>query len=218
MVAAGAAVWWAAPARADVAFEVVNNRLATAFEDDATGEYIHDVRVFSGELGETVPGFSDEPGFFALEHTLSAGSTLTFDIRKAFRTWDGSDFDQVGPETMTLERPDGLFSITTPMTDPISPLAGWTTPGFPSDGDFDYHPNYFLNPSTAEGIYLLEMQFRTSMAGVEGSLPFWIVFNSGQDPAELNRAVDYVNQYILPAPGSAGLIALAGPVLHRRRR
>jgi hypothetical protein len=60
------------------------------------------------------------------------------------------------------------------------------------------------------------MQF--TGGGFAESDSFYIVFNQNSDEAVHDAAIDYVREFIVPAPGAAGLLAVSGLVAMRRRR
>jgi hypothetical protein len=104
--------------------------------------------------------------------------------------------------------------VTTPTFDPPSPITGLQVL-IPSVG-VDFHFPMTLN-NPPEGIYLVELELRTSLAGVQNSAPFWMVLNYGLNGPEHERAVDYVKEHIVPTPGTAAMLGLAA-ICRRRRR
>lgn len=172
-------------------------------------------RVFEGELGEfpAPPGFGDEPGFYA--DALTPGTAIGFDIVDGLRTWNGSDFDTLASETMTLSK--GVDFVVAPNS------AGGFASGFEiaaadGSGGFDDHPEYELAPGANAGIFLLTLTLWTDAPGIGDSAPIWIVFNNGLDEADHEAAVAWVEANLVPAPGAAALMFAAGPALLRRRR
>lgn len=210
-----------------VSFE--NGQIVTGSADKSTSPvtFTAGVRVFEAEFGE-VPGFPnllDEPGFYTEQ--LPAGTGIGFNIVDALRVWNGSDFGTIGSQSMSIfgdPFPDGDVA-TTPGT------AGMFVPGFQfieadTNGFFDDHPTFQLNNQT-DGIYLLSLELFTDADGIANSEPMYIVFGSNLDgtlgdeeafEAAIEAGVDYVNTVIIPTPGTAGLLALAGLAATRRRR
>ncbi|MFG0293914.1 MAG: hypothetical protein ACF8MJ_12285 [Phycisphaerales bacterium JB050] len=213
----------------DVWVNFENGQIVTGEADKTTSPvtFTPGVRAFEAEFGE-IPGFPnliDEPGFYT-EH-LAPGTGIGFNILDALRTWNGSDFNTIASQTMSIfgdPFPDGDVATT-----PAS--ANEFVPGFQfieadSNGFFDDHPTFQLN-NQADGIYLLSLELFTDAEGIANSDPFYIVFGSnidgslGDDEAfeeQIEAAVDFVNSSIIPAPGTAGLLALASLAATRRRR
>jgi len=196
-----------------------------------TGSYSHDTesvveateRVFAFEWGEggEGPNIADEPGFFAEAGTL-AGLEWGVNFTDAVRVWNGTDFNTVSPDTVTFE------FLGVEQDTPAS--AGGFTPGFGipvGGGGFDDHFEIVLNAPTdgsVSGVYLISMEAFAQSPSARGSvLPgasdeFWFVGNFGADEAAHEAAIEYVEDVLVPAPGAAGLFALAGVVGVRRRR
>ncbi|MFB3431339.1 MAG: hypothetical protein ABL309_10510 [Phycisphaerales bacterium] len=213
----------------DVWVSFADGQIVTGEADKSTNPvtFTPGVRVFEAEFGE-IPGFPnllDEPGFYTEQ--LPAGTGIGFNIVDALRVWNGSDFDTIGSQSMSIfgdPFPDGDVA-TTPAT------AGMFVPGFEfieadANGFFDDHPTFQLN-NQADGVYLLSLELFTDADGIASSDPMYIVFGSnidgslGDDEAfeeQIDAAVDYVNNVIIPTPGAAGLLALAGLAATRRRR
>lgn len=194
---------------ADVEIRTANGRLVTGTLDE--GAFVLE-RVFASELGEVVPNITDEPGFDAADGTLVPGTSLGFNIMDAVRVWNGSDFDTISDSTMTLS------FLTLEATSSTTP--GEVVTGFnflvDANGGMHDHPAFILNSPATDGVYLLELQF--TGGGFADSDSFWIVFNQNSDEAIHDVAIDYVREFIVPAPGAAGALALAGVAFARRRR
>lgn len=202
-------------------------RVTTGAFDDATKSVVStDERVFAGDFGETdplQPNYSDEPGFRALAMAFAEGDHWGLNITDGVRVWDSAsgNFDTLSPFTITLGF--GPLSATSPA------LAGGFTPGFPiivdATGGFDTHLDIFLDaqgldtsgragPAT-DGVYLLRLSaFAT---GLSASGDFWFVMNRGVDEAEHDRSVDYVREFVVPAPGTIGLGCVLFTLPTRRR-
>ncbi len=193
----------------DIQIVVDNGRIMTG--SIGSGAFVQQ-RVFASELGEIVPNISDEPGFEADAGTFTPGAALGFDIMDAVRLWDGADFDTVSDSTMTMSYL--TFSATSAAN------AGESVAGFNflanASGEIHNHATFILNSPATAGIYLLELRFRS--AGMLDSDSFYIVFNQNQDEAIHDAAIDYVNEFIVPAPGALGVLAFAGIACARRRR
>jgi len=206
----------------DIGAIVNGGRMETWAADHDLETYVNPERVFEGEL-ELISGsvVGDEPGFLFLDGTEFGSSFVGFNIRAALRAWDplgpsnapNTNFLSIPSSTLTFG--DGVLgTVTTPVTDPPSPISGLQVL-IPTSG-VDFHfPMTLDNP--AEGIYLVELELRTSLAGVQNSEPFWIVLNYGLSEPEHERAVEYVTEYIVPAPGTAVMLGMGMFALHRRR-
>lgn len=189
-------------------------------EDGAGGFFAEPARVFTGVFGEAgIPGFADDPGYFSTG-VLAEGTAIGFNVRDALRRWNGSDFDAIAGETITLARAfgvPGLPEVTTPA------LAGGFVPGFvfaaaDASGTFDEHVDLVLSDPGATGIYLLQLElFIGPGRGAGASLPYWIVMGNEADKADLASAAAHVEAFIVPAPGPAVLM-LTGLAAGRRRR
>lgn len=203
----------------DIGFKIVGNSLKTGgVFDDGMGEYVlPGQRVFGDEMVIS-DGVSDEPGFYAQAGTLNPGELISFNVRKALRVWNGSDFNSIASETMRIENPAGTAFVDTPLVDPSSPIAaGWGF-SFPGSGELDDHPIFYVNDRTGPGIYLLELELTTTQAGIINSPGFWVVFNDGADDSQHDAAIDWTQENLVPAPGIAGMLALGGLIVLRRRR
>lgn len=216
-----AALLLAASARGDVGIRVENNRLTTWFEDDTLPppiNWVRPERVFDADLVDLGGIISiDDPGFNAEPGTL-ANFHLGFDVRAAARVWDpvNNHFNGISPLTMTISRPLA-GGITTPLLDPPAPLPGPSVLVPDSPDEFDFHYDNILNGNTF-GLYLLQLDITTDMPGVQPSLPYFEVFNYGMTQEQHDAAVQWVRDNMLPAPGSAAVLACASLLGMRRRR
>jgi hypothetical protein len=196
-------------AHSDVEIRTDNGRLITGTLDE--GMFVRE-RVFASELGEVVPNIADEPGFDAEDGTLTPNTSLGFNLMNSLRVWNGSDFDTNSDSTMTLS------FLTLEAT--TSSTLGETVTGFnflvDEFGGMHDHPAFILNAPASTGVYLLEMQF--TGGGFADSESFYIVFNQNEDESVHDAAIDYVREFIVPAPGAAGLLIASGLVAMRRRR
>lgn len=200
----------------DVGVAIVNNRLVTGIVEDLSGSdvVVPGARAFGAEIGLTVPGFGDEPGFFVTDGTLAVGSGLGFNIMGAVRKWDsGPGTFVAASETFRLERPDGTVFVDSPLTNTFT--AGWAFAV--GAGDFDDHPNYYVQNRVDAGIYLLELNLYSTVSTIANSDSFWLVINDGADEADHEAAIEYTENVIVPTPASAG-VALMGLMALRRRR
>jgi hypothetical protein len=209
LVAASHAI--AGPGHAgDITLTIAGGKMHTAIVPEGGGTP-EAQRVFASEFFD-VGGFvfSDEPGYEIEDGTLTPGSGLFVTMRKAVRSWNGTDFSTIALQTITASF--GPNSITSNLTDIAT--GGLLLPVEAGGGLHD-HPDVYLNDPFA-GIYLLELEL-SSDAGLEKTDPFWIVYNYGADEADHDAAIEWVNSNLVPAPGSLALLGF-GLVATRRRR
>lgn len=208
----------------DIGAVVTNNRLVTWAADHDTETYVRPERVFHGAM-DLISGavVGDEPGFFFLPNSQLAGQTVGFNFRKAVRAWDplggsnasNANFQAISTSTITIG--DVVTgTVTSPLVDPPSPLTGLQIT-IPVAG-LDFHYPMTLNAPANEGIYLVELELRTNLAGVANSLPYFAVINYGLDESEHERAVEYVENFVVPTPGSAAVLLPTALLLAARRR
>ena len=199
----------------DVWVFVEDGRIKTGSADVDESIFETHVRVFESELGEVTPNFTDEPGFFS--QTLTAGTTIGFNIVDSLRVWNGTDFNTTASVDMTLWQAFGI---------PGSPSS--TTPGSPGTevGGFDFatadalgmiddHPDFVLNAPATDGIYLLTLELTSP--GLDKSLPIFLVLNQNMSEEMHEAAAEYAEANV-PAPGTAALAGVAALGLVRRRR
>jgi len=205
----------AAVAHFDVYVGIEAGAITTGGIDVDTLDYSPDVRVFGADLGEfpTPPGFGDEPGYFS--DTLTPGASFAFDIVDGLRAWDGSDFDDLAAQSVTLSK--GSDSATTPGT------AGGFVAGFffataDGSGHIHEHLNLELAPNNDVGIYLLSLQLRTDAPGIGTSPTFWVVLNNGEDEEVHDEAVAWAESHLVPAPAGGPVICACGVFTLLRRR
>jgi hypothetical protein len=206
-------------ARADVGFRIASNQLVTWDEDDeaAPGEnWLAPRRVFDGDL---VPidgvATTNDPGFHGEDGTLT-GFHLGFDVLKAARVWSVArqDFSAISPLSVTLDSAL-VGGVTTPASDPASPIAGPRV--LVPAGEFDFHYDFNLNGSTP-GIYLLELRITTDKPGIAASLPYWVTLNFGLSAGEHARADEWVQANLVTSPSALLMLGLGGVATLRRRR
>jgi hypothetical protein len=175
-------------------------------------DFTPDVRVFFAELGEDVPNFTAEPGWQAEDGTFAPGGIFSFEITRAVRTWNGTDFSTVAGQIRLG------YGTLTPVTSPFSDAV---VPGFDlpidEEGGLHDHPDYELLAPSADGIYLLELTFSVPSQGLGSTAPLWILFGQNADGVSAQAAFDYATATI-PAPGVMFMLGGAGLVAVRRRR
>jgi MYXO-CTERM domain-containing protein len=205
---ASAAPALAAIPEGDVFLSLEGGQLKTGLISEDGTEITPGLRVTFAEFGVDVPNITDEPGVQSLAGGLGSATSFSFDIRKAVRKWNGSDFTTLdGSVTADL----GPLSVTSPLTDVLTP--GFSIALDPS-GSHE-HPDWTLNAPATDGVYLVEVQWSLNTGEVS---PFmWMLWAQNTDEATNEAAYDWAVANV-PTPGSAGLLALAGLVAARRRR
>jgi hypothetical protein len=208
----------------DIAPLVENGRIVTwlGLHDPPPGSLIGPARVFEAEfpdpgtIGPGDPIIINEPGYFGLSGNPLEGFSLGFNIRTYLREWSvpAQEFPDAPASTTITASAPVIGAVTTPLTGVLVP--GLTLPSLPAGG-FDFHFDHELNANTP-GIYLLELELFTNRPGTANSLPYWVVFNYGLSEPEHEAAVEWVETNLVPAPGGATLLALAGVLASRRRR
>jgi len=199
----------------DVGVRVVAGKLTT-FEvlDTPEGEVLGDPElVFAADWGELFPGFGADPGFFGLEGTFDAPTTLRFDFPTGLRKWNEADTDfDFATETVEASFLGESVLVPTGDTSGIGLEIGV------GSSEFDEHPDWQLTPDDAVGIYLIEMNLVEVTGNFDDTGSFWTVVNFGMSEELHDEVIEYVEDNIAPAPGSLALLGLAGLAATRRRR
>lgn len=221
-----------AAAHVDMLFMQEGGRVVTGeYDFDALAGSIG-ARVYESEMP---PGqIIDEPGWNAVSDTaqigsppgvapLSGSTALSFDILldpnlgRNLSFWDG-----VGPvsfgaapdsEVLTVSKQIGPMTFLTATADGgASGVPGFDVDATDPGGYLHKHLDFLLLGDLAnsdiptDGIYLLTLTAK--QAGLQNSLPFWIVFNFNLDEEFHEAAVDYVNAAFVPEPGTAMLLGI----------
>lgn len=170
-----------------------------AFDFDAGGAFIPDLRVFPGVFGETANGTND-PGFNAAAGTFPQGTLISFNILDALRKWDGTDFDAIPTERLFLSL--GGSNRQTPATAGTF-VAGFNITAALANGSLHQHINYFLTSPFSSGIYLLKIELKAGNIA-EPSLPIYLVFRQGTDTMAHEAGLEYVERVLLAPPTCTG--------------
>lgn len=219
--AAIAALAGTALADGDIGLRLVNNQIQTVEVEGEPPSQIFgttEERVFKAEFdwNITFPSLVaiDEPGYASNDSALLGQSVRVF-LRGPTRKWTGSTFETETTFTLATGKPDlGVPFVTLPSTGTLAADAFNITD--------DFHFDWTLNNATdtlGQGIYLAEIELRPD-AGQSflSSKPLWIVFGYGATTSDLELAKGYVESVLVPAPGAAAGLVLAGVVLAGRRR
>jgi hypothetical protein len=182
------------------------------------GTIVTNERVYGAELGEIIPNEVDEPGFGSMPGTFPAGSSVRFSILDSLRKWDGTNFDTIPTETLSMGFGTSLGPISTPATPRI--VAGFDL-NVAADGSWHRHYDFVLNSPASTGVYLLQLQLESSDGGIAPTDPFFIVFN--QNDSELNHeaAISFVESSLtVPEPSSVALVTIVScaAVVRTRKR
>lgn len=181
----------------DIALGVSGGRIATGvFQVQGTDVVtILSPRVFLAAF-DIAPNFTNEPGFESEVGVFAGGSRIGFNIRKALRKWDGASFPS-GPEGIPPERiqirlgPSANTSLSPLNDEPVAGFSLAVSGAGGSEGQFHQHPGFTLLEPASDGIYLLELEFWSTQAGLEPSRPFWVVFSQNADDAEWLAAASW---------------------------
>lgn len=202
----------------DYGLVLIDGRVVTGIGDHDDG-VVEDIgeRVFAAEMSLAGSNwFADEPGIFIGAGSMPDNVGVGFVLEAALRRWDGTgavDFSSVSPAAMTLEF--GPSSATTAMSD--GDVGGFSILyDADSPTGFDEHFDFLMDASAGEGIYLLQMRF--TVDGFADSQSVWTVFNAGLEEDAHEAAIGYVENVIVPAPGSVALLLGGGVLATRRRR
>lgn len=218
-VIAGAAMAPAALAHVgDIGLTIIANRITTGtVEDLGAGQVVvPGQRVFGGDLGGLGPGAGGEPGLFAnVSDGFPPNSELGFNSLRGLRAWNGSASPGVTFTTPGIDMTIQFGPFSRSITGEDIFVSGFGFNVGPSGG-FDEHWEYFLNPGTALGVYVLEFELWSNAGAIQTSRPLWIVLNNGLGEAEHDAAIEWVEGNLVPAPGA--LMLLGAALATRRRR
>lgn len=204
----------AAPAMAvipegDVFLSLEGGQLRTGLISEDGTEITPGRRVFFAEFGIDVPNVTDEPGVQSLPGGLGSATSFRFDIVRAARKWNGTDFSTIAAETLTADL--GPLSVTSPVTDALT--NGFSIP--PDASGSHEHPDWTLNTPATDGVYLLEVQWSLNTGELS---PFtWMLWSQNTDEATNEAAYDRALTNV-PTPGVASVLVMGGMLAARRRR
>ncbi len=201
----------------DYGLTIIDGAVAVGIGDHDDG-VINNIgeRVFAADMSISGPNwFADEPGIFIAEASLPDNTQVSFTLTQSLLYWDGTGPVSFSQAVNAMTLGFGPASASTSMD--TSPVAGFSI-NYDADavGGFDEHLDYTIDGSAANGIYLLANTF--SLSGAMDSEVIFTVFNAGLDEEIHDAAVEYAESVLVPAPSSAGLLALAGLSAMTRRR
>ncbi len=184
----------------DIHLYVESGALKTgAFDFDAGGVFIPDLRAYAGFFGEVANGTND-PGFTASIGTFPQGTLISFNILDALRRWDGTDFDAIPAERLFISL--GATNRQTPLTADTF-VAGFNIQAVPANGSVHQHINFFLTAPFSNGIFLLKIEIKAGNIP-SPSLPIYLVFRQGADTMAHAAAFAYVENVLLAPPVCSG--------------
>ncbi len=220
-----------------IGIDVVNGNLSTQAWQSGVG-YLGESRVFVQTIDPST-FFRPDPGTNSNGGTFATPGAIGFNIVDALKVWNSAtqSFD-LADETMTIGF--GTDPIFGGFIQSATTGAGFV-PGFATNvrdetshptnsgqwGRHHIHHTFQLNgvgsADPSDGVFLLNLElYYEPGAGNDvtygNSESFWLVFGLNSTEGELVVARDYVQNVIIPAPGAAALLALAGVAGVRRRR
>ncbi len=157
------------------------------------GQIVTNRQVYAAELGEIIPNEVDEPGFDNLAGTFSSGSKIRFSILDSLREWNGTDFETLAEETISMSFGSSLGPVTTPAQPGL--VTGFELPTS-RDGAWHRHYDFVLSAPASTGIYLLQLELSSSDDLVGATDPFFIVFNQNDTQLNHGAAIEYAELQI----------------------
>jgi len=154
-------------------------------------------RVFASSMGDLVPGVASDPGFDCFPATFPAGSSIGFRILDALRAWNGSDFSTIPGARLGVSFLN-LGPVLTP-TAAETIVEGFTVP-VQSGGVWHRHFTYAVDFDAPAGVYLLELQLRSTSASIAASEPFWLVFDNDANANDYAAALAWAQQNLGAPP------------------
>ncbi len=193
----------------DVFLSLQSGQLTTGLISEDGTTITPGLRVYFAEFGIDVPNVTDEPGVQSLPGGLGAATSFRFDIVRAARKWNGTDFSTIAAETLTADL--GPLTVTSPTTDVLT--SGFSIALDPT-GSHE-HPDWTLNTPASNGVYLLEVQWALNTGEV--SPVTWMLWSQNTDEVTNEAAYGWALANV-PTPGAAGLLVMGGVLAARRRR
>ena len=201
----------------DYGLTIIDGAVAVGIGDHNAGSISgFGERVFAADMFISGPNwYADEPGIFIEEASLPDNTQVSFTLTQSLLYCDGTGPVSFSQAVNAMTLGFGPASATTTMDN--SPVAGFSI-NYDADaiGGFDEHYDYTIDGSAPTGIYLLANTF--SLSGAADSDVIFTVFNAGLDEATHDLAIEYAETVLVPTPGAAGLLALAGLGAMSRRR
>lgn len=131
------------------------------------------------------PGYDTENGEFPT--TWEIGPT----IRSPLQLWNTTGFEQASVQ-MTVQW--GPFPTLSPANQ--GETADAIALGVNGSGEWHIHYTYIVPAGAAPGVYLLELELRNQQGSIGTSMPYWLVFDHGASPADLDEALAFVRDEI----------------------
>lgn len=203
----------------DILVAVESGRIATGTVDEDGSNAVIGERVFGSEFDD--PGdalFIDEPGHLGLPGTFDPDERTGFNILSSLKSWTGSGFVNLNPDT----EEDMVVSFGS--------LNRRTTDGFVSgffinndaDGGWHHHLGFRLGGANGDelnpriGVYMLELELKSTDTSLGNSLPYYIIFNYGASEDDHDAAIDYQRNAV-PEPASIVALIFGAGIWARRR-
>lgn len=184
----------------DVILELQNDAVHTASVTGPDQTVLQRVFVVEMNLFFGFP-FTEDPGFNSRLGEFPGSSVLRLNMLDSLRIWDGQDFDETAPFPLELARGDNSF-----FSDP-SPGVVVNGPSMlvNSAGEVHVHPEHFLVPDAADGVYMMTYEIESNISSIEPSAPFYFVYDWNAAEQDVVAARDWVQNNLVSSPCPADL-------------
>ena len=162
-------------------------------------------RVFSAAFGDTgIPEFTGNPGFDAFPGTLNSAFRVGFNSRSPLLLWNGNGFSQTNSGGPALGEKVKISFLTANITTAAAPVAGFSLAVQP-DGGWHKHFSFRILPASGftvpdTGIYLLELELRSTDPSISTCEPFWIVMRYGSTTTDHESAQIWAEDNLAASP------------------
>jgi hypothetical protein len=188
---------------------VIDNKIVTGTVNGQTGEVDYPSQIKSANFGaEGFPNFTNNPGFNSELGGLIPSMTIGFNILSAPRVWDNDNqnFDTIATEQFTVRA--AAQNFIAPSTDLVVPGVVFGQASSSPAASFHHHIQYLMNgglPPMIQGVWMLELELWTEMAGIEPSDPLYLVFGQGDGIDQIDDAITWIEENLIASPCVADL-------------